>query len=58
MTESIAPLLTPIFELKTGQKMYSGQYIRDDWEYVAEFFQLKPAYRALTGKPQIDGKFN
>ena len=58
MTESIAPLLTPIVELKTGQKMYSGQYIRDDWEYVAEFFQLKPAYRALTGKPQIDGKFN
>lgn len=58
MTESIAPLLTPIFELKTGQKMYSGQYIRDDWEYVAELLQLKPAYRALTGKPQIDGKFN
>ena len=56
-TESIAPLLVPIFEYQTGKKLFSGQYIRDKEEYLSELVQLKPAYRALTGKAQIDGKF-
>lgn len=56
-TESIAPLLVPIFEYQTGKKLFSGQYIRDKEEYLSELVQLKPAYRALTGKAQIDGEF-
>lgn len=58
LTESVAPFITPIFETKLGKKMFTGQYIRDPVEYVAELFQAGPMYRALAGKPQKDGKFD
>ena len=56
-SDSIAPLLMPIVELKMGKQFFSDSAIRDPWQYVANFVHMGEIYKVVTGKPQMDGEF-
>jgi len=58
LTSGILPLAAPIFELRTGKKMFNNQNIRDDWQYIADFFEMGQIYKEIAGKPTMDGAFN
>jgi hypothetical protein len=58
MTDSLAPLVMPFIEAKMGKKFFSEQTIRDQWQEVANFFHMGDIYKAVLGKPRMDGAYN